>query len=146
MKKTCSCPSTKKATCPLDNNCLSKCLIYKAKVAKSGHFYIGITKNVFKKRLARHKYSFRHESDRNSTTLSQHIWEIGETPEPEIKWEILKKANTRRAGSSECQLCLEEKLEILKTSKNPLSLNRRTELSQRCITFHRSRHKLSNIL
>ena len=144
-EKTCSCPSTKKSTCPLDNQCLSKCIVYKATVEKTGHFYIGITENDFKKRLTRHKHSFRHEADKNSTTLSTHVWNVGEAPNPKIKWEILKKAQPRRPGAKECQLCLEEKIEILKASKNPLSLNRRSELAQRCVTFHRAKHKLLNI-
>ena len=120
-------------------------MVYKATVLKSEKFYIGITKGKFKKRLAKHKYSFRHEDDKNSTALSQHIWEIRENPEPDITWEILKSAQPRRAGTKECQLCLEEKLEILKNNKNAYCLNKRSELAQRCVIFHRAKHKLANL-
>ena len=143
--KICSCPKTRKDQCPLQNKCLTKCIVYKATVEKSGHFYIGLTENDFKSRLANHKKSFRHESDKNATTLSQHIWEIGENPEPKINWEIVRKTEPRKPGASECQLCLEEKLHILKLHNSPLCLNSRTELAQRCITFHRAKHKLQKV-
>ena len=136
-EKTCSCPRNRKNQCPLQNRCLSKCIVYKATVEKTGHFYIGITENNFKTRLAKHKYSFSHESDKDSTTLSHHVWDIGENPEPKINWEILRKTEPRRPGSRECQLCLEEKLQILQQGRNPLCLNRRSELTNRCFVFHR---------
>ena len=149
-EKNCSCPSTRKDKCPLENKCLQKSIVYKATVQNSGKFYIGITETDFKKRHANHNFSFRHESRKNSTALSQHIWDIGEniTPqnsEPAIKWEILSQSHQRKAGASECPLCLDEKLHILKESKNPNCLNKRTELPMRCITFHRARHKLANL-
>ena len=99
----------------------------------------------FKKRLAKHLHSFRNESDKNSTTLSRHLWSSNDAPTSKIKWEILKKSTPRKPGDKECSLCLEEKLQILKANKNPLCLNKRKELSNRCIVFHRSKHKLANI-
>ena len=80
--KTCSCPRARKSQCPLQNKCLSKCIVYKATVESSGHYYIGITENDFKSRLGTHKQSFKHELVKNSTTLSQHVWEIGENKNP----------------------------------------------------------------
>ena len=57
----------------------------------------------------KHKHSFKHETDKNSTTLSQHVWKIGENSEPKINWEIVRKTQPRQPGAKECQLCLEEK-------------------------------------
>ena len=145
-EKTCSCPEKRKDKCPLDNKCLSKSLVYKATVSKTKKFYIGSTEGEFKKRLANHKQSFKNEIKRNSTTLSSHIWEVGENPEPDIKWEIVNTVQPRQAGAKECQLCLEEKLQILKNNANNSCLNRRTELAQRCNVFHRAKHKLINII
>ena len=144
--KMCSCPSTKKNNCPLQNKCLSKCIVYKATVKKSNKFYLGISANEFKSRIAKHKSSFRHEKEKTSTTLSKHCWEINDVPEPDIEWQILKKSTPRVAGAKECQLCLEEKLQILKQSGNSMCLNRRSELSNRCFIFHRSKHKLASIV
>ena len=144
-EKMCSCPATKKDNCPLQHKCLSKCIVYKATVKKSNKFYLGISQNDFKSRLAKHKSSFRHEKEQHSTALSTHCWQIGETPEPEIEWHILKQLTPRVAGSKECQPCLEEKLQILKQNGNSMCLNKRSELSNRCFVFHRAKHKLANI-
>ena len=149
-EKSCSCPSNRKNACPLENKCLKGSLIYKATVKKSGHFYLGIAETNFKDRYTKHKYSFRHEKSKNATALSQHIWNTGQNitpsnPEPDIKWEIAKSAQSCKPGSSTCGLCLEEKLQILKHNKNPKCLNKRSELTARCISFHRTRNKLKNI-
>ena len=146
-QKSCSCPRTRMQNCPLNNQCLKKSFVYKATVLKSNKFYIGITEADFKHRHSRHTYSFRHEKDKNATTLSHHIWDIKENitpenPEPAIKWEILKEAGARVPGSSICQLCLEEKAQILKHSKNTNCLNKRSELASRCNFYHRAKHKL----
>ena len=143
-KKDCSCPKTKKDTCPLENKCLTSCIVYKATVVNSGHFYIGVTENDFKQRYAMHKSSFKNDNNKHSTSLSKHIWDIGENPNPNIKWEIIKKCQPRKPGSKECQLCLEEKLQILKNTRNPKCLNTRSELTTRCNFYHRSKHKLSS--
>ena len=102
-----------------------------------------MTEGDFKTRLANHKQSFRNETHKNSTALSQHIWEIKENPEPDIKWEILSKAKPRIAASPYCFLCVEEKWHILKNNNNPNCLNKRSELTHRSVVFHRSRHKLN---
>ena len=143
--KSCSCPKTKKDQCPLDSKCLTKCLVYKATVMKSGKFYIGQTESDFKKRYANHRHSFKHYTDKNATSLSQHVWDIGENKNPDIKWEIIKSVKPRKPGSKQCALCDEEKLQILKHSKDTNCLNKRSELTCRCIFYHRSKHKLSNI-
>ena len=128
------------------NKCLSKAIVYKATVEQTGKYYIGITEMEFKRRLAKHKHSFKNQADKNSTTLSHHVWESNLAPTPQIKWEVMKKSTARRPGDRECQLCLEEKLQILKQNKNFMCLNKRSELSNRCVIFHRSKHKLSNVM
>ena len=150
LDKECSCPRTRKNKCILQNKCLHKAIVYKASVLKTGHYYIGVSEADFKHRHARHTYSFRHEKDKGSTTLSQKIWEIGENitpqnPEPKIKWEIIKHSHPRKPGDKTCQLCLEESLQIMKASNDPLCLNQRRELANRCNFYHRAKHKLSNV-
>ena len=149
-EKTCSCPRSRKDSCPLENKCLTKSLVYKATVQESKKFYIGIAETNFKDRYTRHKHSFKNANNKNATTLSQHLWDIGQNitptnPGPQIKWEILKKAEPRKPGSSVCQLCLEEKFQILKANKEPTCFNKRSELSMRCFVFHRAKHKLANV-
>ena len=81
-------------------------LIYKATVKKTGKYYIGVSENNFKSRYARHTYSFRTEEDKGATSLSKHVWDIGENPNPEIKWEITKQLKPRKPGDRECALCI----------------------------------------
>ena len=47
-----------------------------------------------------------------------------------FKWEILKHCSPYRGGKRKCDLCLTEKLLILKNKDNPL--NRRSELMGKC--------------
>ena len=48
-----------------------------------------------------------------------------------IKWSILKQASPYRSCAKSCNLCIQEKLEILKGDKKRL-LNRRCELFSKC--------------
>ena len=144
-EKTCSCPNNRKDTCPLENKCLSSAIVYQATMETTGHFYVGLCETNFKKRYAKHKFDFKSEECAKSTTLAAHVWGTGQNPDPAIKWKILKQSSPRRPGDKECQLCLDEKLLILQHSRNPLCLNRRSELSNRCVIFHRTKHKLNSI-
>ena len=57
--------------CPFDGKCNIGPMVYKAKLTegRDTRTYIGST-NDFKKRLANHKQSFRNESLKTATTLS----------------------------------------------------------------------------
>ena len=136
--ETIECNCRNKDDCPLQGACQTAG-IYKATIGEK--FYIGSTIN-FKKRYYSHKHSFRHEEQKNSTTLSNHIWENQLQPNPNIKWEILQKTPVYKKGGKECDLCLTEKLHILRNFKNPGLLNRNTDLALKC--KHRARHKLAN--
>ena len=145
VEKTCSCTSNNKDSCPLDNKCLSSAIVYQATMERTGHFYVGLCETDFKKRYGKHKFDFGHEEYSKSTALSAHVHDTNQNPDPAIKWKILKQSVPRKPGDKECQLCLEEKLLILQNSRNPLCLNRRSELSNRCVIFHRSKHKLNTV-
>ena len=137
--KRCNCQ--KKDRCPLQNNCCNqKDVIYHAKLEEGEQKeYIGCAQD-FKKRYYGHMESFRNEESKHKTTLSTYVWEQGLAPEPKIKWSILTTAPSYRKGSRYCELCLTEKLYILKTFNNPSYLNKRSELAQRC--RHRAKHLL----
>ena len=67
--KTCNC--RRKIDCPMDGNCLSECLIYKASVITTANkHYYGTCENTFKERYNNHKSSFRNESREKKTELS----------------------------------------------------------------------------
>ena len=71
------CNCRKKNQCPLDNNCLTISVIYKANVTTdkydTGKNYIGLTEGTFKQRYTQHKLSFRNRKYANRTELAKHI-------------------------------------------------------------------------
>ena len=130
-KSTCNCQ--KAENCPLEGNCLQEAVVYKATVTTptTTKAYIGSTELTFKQRWYGHKSSMSRRQDRNKTALASYFWsciEAGQTPK--IKWTILKKCPKYRCGTRKCDICLTEKLAILR-AEEPL-LNRRTELMSRC--------------
>ena len=66
--------------CPLEGECLTKGIVYEAKVIVEGTgnnmIYIGSTSTTFKERYNNHKASLRHEKKQSSTKLSKHVWEL----------------------------------------------------------------------
>ena len=129
-EKTCNCRSQ---TCPLRGKCLSSAVVYKATVTYDNQTrsYIGSTGGTFKSRYRNHTKSFRHQKYENETELSKHIWDLKKKNiDHEIRWDIIKQSNTYKRKSGNCNLCLDEKLEII-TNKNN-NLNRRSELISKC--------------
>ena len=110
---------------------------------------IGMTSNAFKNRFRNHQKSFRDKKHQNDTKLSKFIWSLKEKKkEFEVKWSILKHAAVYHNKARRCNLCLEEKLQILKADKRTL-LNKRSELFSKCrhqtqcCTKHINRKKTS---
>jgi len=132
--------------CPLNGECLTSGVVYQASVTRQDNkkedTYIGLTDNSFKTRYNSHNSSFRNESKRNATTLSQFIWslkdqEIGYT----IKWRIVTRGKAYSTTSQKCNLCIKEKYFII-CKPHMASLNTRNELTSEC--RHRKRHLLCN--
>ena len=97
--------------------------------------YIGITAGPFKDRYNNHKKSLTHAKYAKETELSKYAWNLKETGRPfTIKWCIIKCVPAYTAGGRSCNLCLEEKLLIMKSSKEK-TLNKRSEL------FAKRRHR-----
>ena len=139
----CNCQD--KRTCPIPDKCRTKTVVYKATATTAANTktYIGSTENSFKERYYGHKASMRDAKYRNSTTLSHYYWDCkdkGETPH--IQWEILRTCKTYRPGTRKCDICLTEKMLILR-ERGPHSLNKRSELMYKCP--HRSKWKLLNV-
>ena len=103
--------------------------------------YIGISSTKWKSRYSNHKFSFLHEHLKNQTALSKHFWSLkNKGLTPEIQWFVFKKSNTPKYFDSRCNLCLEEKIQIMIYAGHENSLNQRCELIARC--RHRNRFKL----
>ena len=130
-KKSCNC--REKANCPLSGNCLTPAVVYKATVTHGNQTrtYIGNTGGPFKERFRNHTKSFKHQKYENETELSKYVWDLKKkNMDHYIKWEILKKSNTYRRKSGNCNLCMEEKLAIITSKEN--ILNRRSEVISKC--------------
>ena len=93
--------------------------------------YIGLTENTFKDRFYKHKNSFKYESKRNATELSNFVWENKHTStETNLVRNILDKARAYRPETNRCLLCLTEKYHIISSKLN--LLNSRNELVTKC--------------
>ncbi len=84
---------------------------------------------------------FSHEHLENQTALSKNFWSLkNKCLTPEIQLSILKKSNTPKCFDSRCNLCLEEKIQIMIYPDPEKLLNQRCELIARC--RHRNKFKL----
>ena len=68
----------------------------------------------------------------NATVLFSFIWEHGLNPASNIEWEIIRIAQPYKPGRGNCQLCINEKVQINAKAENPELLNKRTEIGKTC--------------
>ena len=95
-----------------------------------------MTSNAFK--------SFTHKKYLNETEFSKHIWHLKQNKTDfTIKWSIIKRYIFYTGGSKRCNLCLEEKLNILKEKDNWLLFNKRSEIISAC--QHENRFQVKNL-
>ena len=139
------CNCRRPAECPLNGDCLTNNVVYKAMVKTTGpdevREYIGLAETEFKLRYANHLTTFRHESRQNSTELSKYIWQLKRSNvDFEISWAICQRAPAYSNTSKRCNLCLTEKVHLL-TAGDAL-LNKRSEITSKC--RHESKFYLSN--
>ena len=133
--KKCNC--RQKADCPLRGECLTEAVIYKAIITADSRnheskSYIGLSGGPFKSRFHNHTKSFRHEKYEKETELSKYIWQLKRKQiNYTIKWEIMKRSNTHKRKSGQCNLCIEEKFAILRTKEKSL-INKKSELISKC--------------
>ena len=128
----------------MDGNCQVQSVVYRATVetADCRGDYTGLTALTFKERFNGHQYSMRHRSHRNSTALSKYVWSLKDkNPDFNIRWSVRRRATAYQNTTRMCNLCLAEKLEIIKADKKR-SLNKRTELVSKC--RHENRFYLCN--
>ena len=132
--------------CPLNNQCLTKSIVYQAIVTNTNtgkeETYVGLSENTFKTRFTQHKASFNNNNKRNSTKLSQHIWNLKDNSNTyTLKWKILSQCTPYSPNSKKCNLCIKEKYFIICRPKMS-SLNNRNELATEC--RHRKKYLLGN--
>ena len=106
------------------------------------HLYcIGLTENAFKDRFYKHKNSFKYESKRNATELSNFVWENKHAnTETNLVWNVLDKAGAYKQEAERYLLCLTDKYHIIFSKLN--LLNSRNELVTKC--RHENKFYLAN--
>ena len=142
---TCTCNCGLPDECPAAGKCSTKSVGYRADVTTKNNgerkSYIGITTNKFKQRYRNHLKSFRNAKYSNDTELSKHVWNLKkENKDFSIKWSIIKRVAAYKPGSKRCNLCLEEKLLLMKAKKKHF-LNKRSEFFSKCRRV--TRHQLN---
>ena len=93
--------------------------------------YIGLIVHTCKDRPYKYNNSFKYESKRNSTEISNFIWgKKKEKINVDLDWRILAKAKPYSPASKKRMLCLTEKYHIIFSTTN--LLNKRSELITKC--------------
>ena len=97
--KTCNC--RRKTDCPMDGNCFSECLIYKASVSTTANkYYYGTCENTSKERFNNHNCSSRNKFREKNTELSKYVWKLKEKDiNYFINWYIAMKSQKYVRGS-----------------------------------------------
>ena len=97
--------------CPLGGKCLSKDVIYEAKVTQEDgtqNFYTGLCSTTFKERLGIHRHSFKNRKD-NQTELSKFIWALKDKGlKYEVSWRMLDRGKPFCPISGVCWLCVKK--------------------------------------
>ena len=129
--KKCNCQ--KGRSCPLDGECQTNNVIYKAIVTSANEEkqYVGSTGRTFKSRYNLHKSSFKQA--KKTTELAKYIGELDKKNiNYDLKWKIIHRVQANSTtGKNGCTLCNLERFELAKTDKNK-SLNKRKEIQARC--------------
>ena len=131
-----NCNCRNKECCPLDNQCLTTNVIYKAEIKDNvcgdTKEYIGNTAGTFKRRYANHVKSLNIQRYSTETELYKYAWKLKKNKRSyTIKWSIIRRIPAYTAGGNSCNLCLEEKLSILKSNRDK-TLNKRSDLFSKC--------------
>ena len=138
--KHCNCREPNK--CPLNGQCLAKEVVYQATITttESTETYVGLTPTEFKTRWRDQQMSFKHESKKNDTELSKHLWQLKDQKKDfTISWKILAKAKSYTNLTKRCNLCNTEKFYII-YKPDTATLSKRNELVSTC------RHKRKFLL
>ena len=79
------------------------------------------------------QHFFKNKSKSNATTSSACAWDKQINTKTDIKWNIIKKCSVYQPCNYNCDLCLTEKLCIIKSANNPNNINKRNDIGSRCM-------------
>ena len=144
-ERKCNCVN--KDSCPLQEKCLTRSLVYKAKIKSTEEnsvqkTYYGLSETKFKTRYANHKKTFNNPIYKTDTELSSEYWKIkNNNQNANIIWNIFGQYKSYNPISKRCALCLNEKLAIA-LHKDGVMLNKRSEIISKC--RHRKKYALAS--
>ena len=95
INRKCNCRS--KSNFPLNGDCRTQCLVYKATSTTSSNsfVYYGTSEVEFKSWYSNHTKSFRNRECMNETELSKHVWNLKDHGlDNNLSWEIHRKASS----------------------------------------------------
>ena len=140
----CNCKGDeRRKNCPLPGCCTIENIVYSAEVSTGpedgNKVYLGASEPSFKRRHANHNTSFKHSSHRKATSLSAYVWDCKESGKNnfQFQWSVVKQTHGYNRVSKTCDLCLNEKLEILNFKDRDKLLNKRSELISKCRHFNK---------
>ena len=108
-------------------HCVGMYAVYICMQQKDMKIYFGVSAGIWKQRFYDDSHSFSNL--RNQTTLSQWLWRLKDSDlTPLVRWNFVKRSSTPSNFRSRCNLCLEEKITIIKCRNTSKSLNQRNEL------------------
>ena len=90
--------------------------------------------------------SFKNISGRSNSELAKFVWLLKDKGKQfNIKWSIISKEFLYNIGTKKCNLCLREKVEIMRhiRSVGTRLINKREEVFSKCV--HRMRYFLGNV-
>lgn len=123
----CKCKCRSKPNCPLNHECLTQFLVYKATSTTSNNSfnYYGTSEGEFKTRYNNHTKLFRYCKCMNETELSKHKWNIKDHGfNKNLLWKIHKKVPPYQCGFKHCNQSLSKKVSIISADPDTL-LNKR---------------------
>ena len=94
IARTCNC--IRKHQCPLNKNCLTNNVLYKASITPNEEnsktkIYYDVSETTFKLKYANHKKTFDNIKYENDTELSKEYWNIISAKETSnISWKIME--------------------------------------------------------
>ena len=126
----------------MKGQCCESSIIYKATRTSYGIFknYYGYNETKFKTRFYNRNQSFKYRQKCNATELCKAFWQAKDVGKnPVIEWSIAARPTPYHQGARWCNLCLAEKLFILRADPTTM-LNKRSELNGKC--RHKNKFKL----
>ena len=139
--KKCNCRNVE--MCPLNGKCRDESFVYQGTLT-TNQINEEFNYREFKPRYNTHNLSFKNEKYASATQLSKKFWALKREGKcPRISsWKILRKVEKYKSGQANCNLCLTEKLFIIKFRDKNL-LNSRSEIISKC--RHKNKYLLKNV-